>query len=98
MMTTHSQPTTLKVPPTIPTVEEMRTWNEEKVLRWICRKDLNMFEDDDNLNKFKMAEFIGSAFLLSTIDLFIRSGMSLGRSISLYGLVTEVKSKFIPST
>jgi len=73
----------------------MKTWDKEKVLWWIQQREPNLLADD-NVNKFKKANFTGSAFLLSNIGLFEHSGVSLGDSIALNGLVDEVKSKFIP--
>src|SRR5271156_6094093 len=33
--------------PEFPTVQEMRIWKMEKVLRWIQQRDPNILEDDD---------------------------------------------------
>jgi hypothetical protein len=57
--------------PTIPTVQVMKTWDTEKVLRWIHQRDPNILKEDD-VNNFKKARIAGGAFLapmLSSIKL-----------------------------
>src|SRR3954453_19915319 len=85
--------------PTIPTVQEMKTWDTEKVLRWIQQRDPNILEDDD-LDNFKKARIAGRAFLLSSFEFFNKHcGLSPGASVALYSLVDEIREgKFIPRT
>jgi hypothetical protein len=86
--------------PTIPTTQEMQTWDEEKVLRWIQQRDLNILKDD-NLENFNKAGITGEAFLLSSFKFFSEScALSAGDSLVLESLVGEVKEegKFIPRT
>src|SRR5271163_1389437 len=86
--------------PTIPTVQEMKTWDKEKVLRWIQQRDPNILEGD-NLNTFIESKICGSAFLASSVKFYSREcGLPPGPSLALGDLVNEVKegSKFIPWT
>jgi hypothetical protein len=53
-----------QVLPTIPTVEEMRTWDREKFLRWIQQRSHDILEDDD-LDNFNKAHINGAGFLRS---------------------------------
>jgi hypothetical protein len=85
--------------PTIPTVQEMKTWNEEKVLRWIQQRDPNLLKGD-NLGNFNKADIMGRAFLASDVDFFHKTcGLSAGVGLALKNLADEVKEgKFIPRT
>ena len=85
--------------PTIPTIQEMETWDKEKVLRWIQQRDSNILERD-NLDNFNKAGIAGSAFLGSSFKSFNkRCGLSRKASLGLKRLVDEVKEgKFIPWT
>jgi hypothetical protein len=53
--------------PTILTAEEMETWDEKKVLRWIQQREPNLLKVD-NLETFNKADITGSAFLLSSFN------------------------------
>ena len=53
--------------PTIPTVKEMKTWDTEKVLRWI-QQETRTFSEEDDLNNFKKAHIAGRAFLASVLS------------------------------
>ena len=86
-----------QVLPTIPTVQEMKTWDEEKVLRWIQQRNQNILKGD-NLEKFNKAGFTGSDFSISTVEFFNKlCGLSVGASLLLDDLLNEVKRprKFI---
>ena len=84
--------------PEIPTVQEMETWDKEKVLQWIQQRSRNILKDD-NLEKFNKADITGSAFLLSSFEFFKSCALSPGASLVLASLVDEVKGgKFIPWT
>src|SRR5271163_1810015 len=96
-MKTHYQPTTPKVRPKIPTVDEMETWDEGSLLKWIQEIRPNILVGDE-LNKFNNSNIDGLVFLASNVDIFHRCGLSLGHSVSLNDLVDKVKSKFITST
>jgi len=90
----RTEPSTQDLP-TIPTVQEMKAWDEEKVLRWIQQRDRNILKGD-NLDNFNKADITGSAFLLSSFEFFKGCGLSRGASLVLNGLVNEVKEgKFI---
>jgi hypothetical protein len=53
--------------PTILTAQEMETWDEKKVLRWIQQREPNLLKVD-NLETFNKADITGSAFLLSSFN------------------------------
>jgi hypothetical protein len=84
---------------TIPTIEDMKTWDAHRVLWWICQHFPELLKLDD-LHSFRQADIIGRVFLASDAALFQSYGVSRGRSLALEDLVKEVKecSKFIPST
>src|SRR4051812_25733505 len=82
--------------PTIPTVQEVETWDVKRVLQWIQKRKRNILEDDD-VDNFKRARITGSAFLLSSFEFFKSCALSPGASLVLADLVNEVKvGKFIP--
>jgi hypothetical protein len=86
--------------PTIPTTQEMQTWDKEKVLRWIQQRYRYILEEDD-LENFNKAGITGKVFLLSNREFFSKScALVAGPSLALESLVDEVKeeSKFIPRT
>src|SRR5271163_1496366 len=85
--------------PTIHIVEDMNTWDADKVLRWIQLTNLNLLQGGD-LYSFKRADFIGIVFLVSDAALFRSKGMCRECSLGLEVLVNEVKegSKFIQWT
>jgi hypothetical protein len=83
--------------PTIPTIREVETWDEGKVLRWIQHRDPILLKGD-NLDNFNRAGIAGRAFLATDVN-FLNSicGLSPGANLGLVHLVNEVKeSKFIP--
>ena len=82
--------------PTIPTIQEMQTWNTEKVLRWIQQRDPNILKGD-NLEKFNNEYIMGTAFLASDVEFYQTRGLPRGVGLALKDLADEVKeSKFIP--
>jgi hypothetical protein len=85
--------------PTIPTVQEMKTWDTEKVLRWIQQRNSNILTGD-NLEKFNRAYIRGRAFLASDVEFYRTCGLPLGAGLILKALADEVKErgKFIPPT
>jgi len=85
--------------PTIPTVQEMKTWDKEKVLRWIQQRDPTLLEDDD-LHNFIEERIDGRAFLVSDVEFYKSCGLHRGVGQSLKYLADEVKEegKFIPRT
>ena len=97
VMTDSIQPElSTQVLPKIPTVEDMNTWDKNKVLRWIQQR--NRILEDDDLNNFNKARMNGTDFLLSGYKFFHQDcHLSLGASLGLQALVNKVnKSKFIP--
>jgi hypothetical protein len=86
--------------PKFPTVEEMKTWDRKRVLKWIQQIDSNILEDDD-VDNFKKARIAGRAFLDSDVDFYYKTcGLPPGVSLALKKLADEVKEggKFIPWT
>jgi hypothetical protein len=86
--------------PTIPTVQEMMTWNEAALLQWIQQKKPKLLRRE-YLDKFTAARFLGGTFLrrAGDIDFFMKAGLPLGVSEILANLGDEVKEgKFIPRT
>ena len=86
--------------PIIPTIQEMETWDKEKVLRWIQQRDSKILEGK-NLDNFNKEDIAGRAFLRSSFRFFNkRCDLSHTASLGLKRLVDEVKKggKFIPWT
>jgi hypothetical protein len=84
--------------PTIPTVQEMKTWDTEMVLRWIQQGDSNILRECDADN-FKKARIAGRAFLLFNVEFYHTCGLPRGVGLALKDLADEVKEgKFIPQT
>jgi hypothetical protein len=82
--------------PTIPTIEEMETWDKEELLRWIQQREPNLLKSRD-LKNFNEAYIKGSAFLLCSFEFFHKScNLSPASSLVLNRFVDEVKkSKLI---
>jgi hypothetical protein len=77
--------------PIHPTVEEMETWNEEKVLQWIMERKPDLLKGN-NFKFFNEADIAGEAFLLSSRDFFRKCGVSPGPSLVLESFVNQVKA------
>ena len=77
----------------------MKTWESEKVLRWIQQRNLSILAGDD-LDTFRKLNFSGMAFVGSDFRFFNeRCHLSAVASLGLETLVDEVKNgKFIPWT
>jgi hypothetical protein len=77
----------------------MKTWDTEKVLRWIQQRDSNILGEDD-LDNFKNTRIAGRAFLRFDVEFFTNCGLPLAVAVALKDLTDEVKeeSKFIPRT
>jgi len=77
----------------------MRTWDTEKVLRWIQQRDSNILGEDE-LDNFNKARIAGRAFLLSSFEFFQERALFPGASLALGSPVDEVKEegKLIPRT
>ena len=82
--------------PTInkPAVQELRSWNEAKLLEWIQQK-LSVPLNPDNEEKFLKAEIDGEVFLNHGGDweFFMRVGFSYGVSDKLSELARNTISK-----
>jgi hypothetical protein len=85
--------------PDIPTVQEMKDWDEETVLQWIKQKNRHILKGG-NLDKFNDACIIGSVFLESNVDFYTQTcHLPSGIGQALKNLANEVKKgKFIPCT
>ena len=96
---------------TKPTIEEIKEWDEDELLKWIQQKRPGLLRGD-NLDKFKAAFIRGRVFVKQAGDVgFFKNGCNLpiGISYELAGLAVEMvggettdkKSKllsFIPCT
>ena len=85
--------------PEIPTVQEMTTWDVDRLLRWIQQKPDIL--EGDHLEQFKEIGIDGDAFLLASFKFFHKvCRLSPVVSSKLKSLADEVKEKgkFIPRT
>ena len=90
--------TSLELKLEIPTVEEVETWDVDKLHGWIQQIKPNILKGDD-LELFKKERIDGEAFLLSSLEFFKTCGLSAAVSLILKDLADEVKEgKFIPRT
>lgn len=103
-MTTSSEPKPERIElgtqdlPTIPTVEDMKTWDKGNVLQWIQQRDPIILKGD-NLETFNEAYIMGRAFLASGVKFYQRCGLPRGVGQALKNLADEVKGgKFILCT
>jgi len=85
--------------PTSPTIQQMKTWESEKVLRWIQQRDLSILVGDD-LDTFNKLNFSGMAFLRTDFRFFHKvCHLFPVASLRLKRLVDQVKNgRFIPWT
>jgi hypothetical protein len=87
--------------PSNPTVQQMKDWNKDELLKWILQEKPNLLSDDD-LEKFKAAKIEGVDFLWAAGDraFFMNAGLPVGTSQRLAILSHEVKERgeFIPWT
>ena len=83
----------------IPTVEEVETWDVDKLHGWIQQIKPNILEGDD-LELFKKERIDGEVFLFSSLEFFNTRGLSITVSLILKDLADKVKEegKFIPRT
>jgi hypothetical protein len=73
------------------TAEQMKEWDEDKLLTWI-QQELSRPLKDDTIKKFKDAEISGRAFLklANSEDFFNQKfGLSIGLSLELASLASE---------
>jgi len=66
--------------PTLPTAEEMETWDKKRVLRWIQQRDPFLLDDDD-LKRFRAIGINGTLFLDLNYD-FLHKNCGLSPPIS----------------
>jgi hypothetical protein len=96
-----ASPTSFESKPEIPTVQEMETWDEAALLKWIQRERPKLLRGE-YLDKFTVAVFLGETFLrrAGDVDFFMKAGLPLGVSEVLANLGDEAKKegRFIPCT
>ena len=94
----QTQPSTQDLP-TIPTIQEMDSWNGEILIRWIKQRNASILADDD-LDTFKNLRFNGIAFLAADYRFFHKvCHLSPVASLGLEVLVDEVTNgRFISWT
>ena len=82
--------------PITPAIQVMKSWDTEKVLRWIQQREPNILDEND-IDNFKKARITGRTFLAFNVEFFKSWGLLLA---PLMVLVDEVKyqGKFIPRT
>jgi hypothetical protein len=94
----ESEPERTSDLPTIPTAQEMETWDEEKVLWWIQQRNPNILRVN-NLEIFNKECIMGTAFLASDVEFYQTCGLPRGVGLALKSLADQVKEgKFIPRT
>ena len=59
---------TSNVMPTNPTVEMVKEWDNDQLLKWIQQKRPKLLRVGDNLEKFKAAQIPGNVFLKRSGD------------------------------
>jgi hypothetical protein len=76
---------------TIPTIQEMKTWDEEKLLLWIQKRNPKILKGG-HLEQFKEVGIDGDAFLISSFEFFHTGcGLPPVLSLKLKTLVDEVR-------
>ena len=86
--------------PRIPTVPEMKIWDEERLLQWILQMKPNIFKGGHQ-EEFEGIGIDGDAFVIADLKFFnTNCGLHPVVSLKLANLVEEVKKKgkFIPRT
>jgi hypothetical protein len=101
MMTPNPEQTGLSTQylPITPAIQAMKSWDTEKVLRWIEQRDSNILEEND-IDNFKKARIAGRGFLAYSVEDFQNFGLSLTVATALWDLAGEIRypGKFIPRT
>ena len=82
-----------------PTIEEIGSWDENKLLEWI-QQNYRFILKGDNLENFKKACIGGIAFLDSDVEFYETCRLPRGVGLALKRLADKVKEegKFIPRT
>jgi hypothetical protein len=85
--------------PAIPTVQQMESWDEKEVLRWIKEKYRTIL-NGDNLENFNKACIGGITFLDSDVDFYetCRLPRGVGRALELLADKVKEEGEFIPRT
>ena len=76
----------------MPTIEEVKEWDEDELLEWIRQKRPKLLQGDD-LENFKAARISGEAFLLEAgnAKFFQEWNLSYGSSVVLADLARQIK-------
>ncbi|KIW99752.1 uncharacterized protein Z518_11165 [Rhinocladiella mackenziei CBS 650.93] len=79
----------------IPTIQEMESWNDEQLLKWIKDRQPKIFRDNDDVLTFKAAKISGSAFMeyAEDLDFFREIHLPLGVYRDLASLARKVKKQ-----
>jgi hypothetical protein len=84
---------------TMPTTEEVKQWNVDKLIKWLQGQELKVLPDD-KVENFEKANFAGRAFLTKAgnAEFFEEKlGLSKGDGIALADLALEIKTAGIKS-
>ena len=76
-----------------PTMEEVKEWDKDELLKWIQQKRPKLLTDDDDVEKFKAAKISGKGFLKLAGDedsFEKRCHLPFGVSIDLAELAREI--------
>ncbi|KAN0070583.1 hypothetical protein V8E54_011452 [Elaphomyces granulatus] len=85
---------TSNVMPTNPTVEVVKEWDDDQLVKWIQQKRPKLLKNVDNLEKFKAAQISGDVFLTLADDVdFFKNTCNLpaGPSKGLANLASEIR-------
>jgi hypothetical protein len=77
-----------------PTIQEIKDWNEDKLIEWIKQKKPDLLRDED-IEKFKTARISGEVFLggAGNRKFFERAHLSFGVDVVLANLAGEIDKK-----
>ncbi|CAG8620218.1 12960_t:CDS:2, partial [Acaulospora morrowiae] len=87
----REQSTAIEIPK--PSVEEIKKWSPQQVLKFLKKKKDKIFLNKDNIKIIKDNRVSGRAFLYLTQDDLINVGMTLGPAKTILGLVKELKGE-----
>jgi len=81
------------VMPTNPTVEMVKEWDNDQLLKWIQQKRPKLLRVGDNLEKFKAAQISGMVFLMPATNMEFfekKCHLPVGPSAELAELAREI--------
>jgi len=64
----------------MPTIQEVKSWNRDQLLEWILQAAPDLFELEEDVQKFRAARIKGSTFLeiASNLDFFKEIHLPVG--------------------